>query len=470
MNPKSNTKGLAIFATALLPYTAALLWATPAHAASAFEVEFSGEMLHTIRVDAEKGSGLECVYVAYDTKGMGISYRASSADAKVVWRRFSNLGGGYAEDIEDVVYESDGVSRLSSLQGDMGYIVEEDGRQYCFWVVEYLPHRFTLESVAPSAEPDCSASVLQVEGHGAPIYYYSVTGRQCTLSRDITVSYDTQEWNDSDKIYEKYAAQKTLPFISGNVYISPAAYTHTSFRLSGDRFLREWRWEVAEESAVVAPVAVACHTEAVQEGMESGSEGEDASPSSAGSNIIGAGKGEGLGGSAPAHITFTAYVTDGVLHDEWQMSRDQSFETVEYRFNERVLDYTFNEEGTFYLRYVGSNADGTCETYSDTYTVSIGASALLCPNAFSPDGDGVNDIWKVAYRSLISFSCQIFSRQGQEVCSFSDPSAGWDGTISGKSAPSGVYYYVIQAVGADGKKYNLSGDINILKKNVKTTK
>ena len=37
-----------------------------------------------------------------------------------------------------------------------------------------------------------------------------------------------------------------------------------------------------------------------------------------------------------------------------------------------------------------------------------------------------------------------------------------DGKIGGKFVPSGVYYYVIKARGADGKKYNLSGDINII--------
>ena len=43
-----------------------------------------------------------------------------------------------------------------------------------------------------------------------------------------------------------------------------------------------------------------------------------------------------------------------------------------------------------------------------------------------------------------------------------DPSQGWDGRYGGKLVKSGVFFYVIQAEGADGKKYKLSGDINVL--------
>ena len=68
----------------------------------------------------------------------------------------------------------------------------------------------------------------------------------------------------------------------------------------------------------------------------------------------------------------------------------------------------------------------------------------------------------MSYKSIVSFECHIFNRWGNEIISFSDPAQGWDGKKGGKLVPSGVYYYVIKAVGSDGKKYNLSGDINII--------
>lgn len=96
--------------------------------------------------------------------------------------------------------------------------------------------------------------------------------------------------------------------------------------------------------------------------------------------------------------------------------------------------------------------------------MQIGASELKCPNAFSPGAsEGVNDLWKVSYRSLTEFECWIFNRYGTQLFHFSDPEDGWDGKYRGKLVPPGVYFYVIEARGADGKQYRKAGDINILR-------
>ena len=88
---------------------------------------------------------------------------------------------------------------------------------------------------------------------------------------------------------------------------------------------------------------------------------------------------------------------------------------------------------------------------------------MECPNAFSPQASvGINDEWKVSYRSIVEFNCWIFNRWGAEVCHLTDPSQGWDGKYKGKYVKPGTYFYVIEARGSDGVEYNLKGDINIL--------
>lgn len=170
-----------------------------------------------------------------------------------------------------------------------------------------------------------------------------------------------------------------------------------------------------------------------------------------------------LGGSAPCEIIFEATVGDDVVFAEWQISETPGFDYVIHREQDLTFDYIFTAEGVYYVRFVCSDESGDSEWVGNPYIVTIGTSVLKCPNAFSPgNADGVNDEWKVSYKSIISFDCVIFNRYGVEMARLSDPSQGWDGRYKGKLVPAGVYYYVIAAVGADGKRYELSGDINII--------
>lgn len=450
----------------------------------AAELLFTGNSLTPIEIVPERSTGLDKIYVLYSTEGVDFVYK-TTVPTRVKIYKYSNLGGAYAEEVTGVEYGATQVT-LHNIAGDCGYIIEDGDTRYYYWIVDYLPHRFDIKSIDLSPDSECDATILKVEGNGAPIHYYSISGVQRILSRDINVKYDTQEWSDTDKNFNTVSKTDVLESMGTQIRIMPPAYCSTSFEISGDRFLKYWSWEIESESTVFTPNAVDVRTEALQEDESSSStshpdipelpeldgadEVEDGEPvDEVGSNIITNGDDTGLGGSAPAQIQFFAYVTEGVLHHEWQMSNDPEFSTIDYRFNEQNLDYTFYDEGTYYLRYVGSNSDGSCESIGNTYTVTIGASELLCPNIFTPDGDGINDEWKVAYRSLLDFKCWIFDRYGAQIFQFDDPSKGWDGKYHGKLVKPGVYFYVIQATGADGKKYKKSGDINILRRKIDGT-
>lgn len=414
------------------------------------KASISGSDLKVIEITPEATTGLNNIMVAYSTEGCSLKFNTSDGYTAKVYR-FSSLGGAYAEEITNIERETSSVEFTLSKE-DMGYILEEGSSRYYCWVVNYANHKMILEEFFPSADQDCSYSVLNILGSAGPINYYTINGQPRVLSREIHLDYTTEVFDADRKYYEPTEEKKIYESLGTVVSVTPPAYCSTYFTLSGDRFLREWGKEImAETPYEVTPVAVDCYTEAIQE------ETSDDQPS----NVMGGGS-SGLGGSAPAEITFYAYTTSGVLHYEWQMSRSQDFDNPEYRFYQQDLDYTFTEEGTYFLRFIGSNADGTCESIGDTYTVTIGASALECPNAFSPNDDGVNDIWKVSYRSLIDFHCEIFNRNGQRIYGFDNPADGWDGTWNGKKVKSGVYYYVITATGADGQKYKKSGDINII--------
>lgn len=432
---------------------AATLSLLPAIYCHGAELEFRGNSLRVLSETPERNTGLDKIYIAYDMTGVSAVYHAADA-AGVKCYRYSNLGGAYAEEVQVEKEGNDIV--IPSTEGDMGYIVEEGDTRYYFWIVNYLPHRFSATSLSEGEGSDCMSTRLRFEGEASPIYYYTINGQQRVLSREIHLEYETQEWDETQSAFVNTHVSKIYESLGENVAVTPPPYCATYFTLTGDKFLTAWNWTQTVESSTVQPQAVAVETKAEQDTADMGDDYQ--------SNQIKNNDAGGLGGSAPADIHFYAFATEGVLHHEWQMSRDADFEEVEYRFNQQNLDYTFTEEGTFYLRYIGSNADGTCDATGETYTVAIGASELKCPNAFSPNDDGVNDEWKVAYRSILEFECWIYDRQGHEMAHLTSPDQGWDGKRGGKTVPPGVYFYVIRAKGSDGTDYKLSGDINIIRR------
>jgi len=68
----------------------------------------------------------------------------------------------------------------------------------------------------------------------------------------------------------------------------------------------------------------------------------------------------------------------------------------------------------------------------------------LAPNAFSPNGDGINDFWVIKYLEYYpDATVQIFNRYGQPVYLSNGYAQPWDGKIKGADLPVGTYYYII---------------------------
>jgi gliding motility-associated-like protein len=111
-------------------------------------------------------------------------------------------------------------------------------------------------------------------------------------------------------------------------------------------------------------------------------------------------------------------------------------------------------------------------TYTLTATSSEGCSATdavtikvlkspVVPNAFSPNGDGINDTWMIPnLNSYPAASVDVFNRYGQAVFHSKGYGKPWDGTVNGAALPTGTYYYLINP--GNGKK-EISGSISIIR-------
>lgn len=420
--------------------------------AGAVTVGFTGQSRRVLEVQPEKNTGLDKIYVAYNAAELK-EMRLEGVSDDLSVSHYSTLGGGYAEPVAFTLQGNTAI--IDYPAGNEGYIITENGRNTCIWLVDYSTQSFSLSSVSADMPQTCDNTLISVVGSGEAIHYYTIDGRRAVLSREIEVLYDTSTWDDDNAEFVRQESVKILEYLTDPITLLTPLYCSTEVTVTGDRFLKEWGMQVSATSPLITPNGIDARTTAVQTNLPEESEVP--------SNIINGGNSqESLGGSAPADIKFSAYVTEGVIHDEWQMSSDPEFQNVDYRWNEREVEYSFQEEGVFYIRYVGSNSDGTCEVYGDVYTVSIGASELRIPNAFTPNDDGVNDVWKVGYSSLLDFKCWIFDRYGNQLYYFDDPDGGWDGKYKGKVVKPGVYFYVLEAKGSDGKKYKKGGDINII--------
>ena len=173
-------------------------------------------------------------------------------------------------------------------------------------------------------------------------------------------------------------------------------------------------------------------------------------------------------GSAPLEFLFSANMTnedDSSLRFEWNFSDRADFATSFLtRFDEET-SYTFDKAGSYYIRLQVTYMDNETSDVSETFVVQVTESELKVPNAFSPNDDGINDVFHVAYKSLVKFEATVFNRWGRKLYhwNLANIDQGWDGTAHGKQVPDGVYYIVVKAVGADGVVYNHKGDINILR-------
>jgi gliding motility-associated-like protein len=112
------------------------------------------------------------------------------------------------------------------------------------------------------------------------------------------------------------------------------------------------------------------------------------------------------------------------------------------------------------VRLIASN-DFCLDTAFVNITVS--ESAIYAPNVFTPNGDGKNDEFRVAFKSIIQFECWIYNRWGRKMYSWTNPLKGWDGTYNGKKMPEGPYFYVIRAVGSDKVVHKLKGSVSLLR-------
>ena len=126
--------------------------------------------------------------------------------------------------------------------------------------------------------------------------------------------------------------------------------------------------------------------------------------------------------------------------------------------------YQFQLPGTFTIALTITNEETGCASTDSSQTITVSDAALEFPNAFTPNGDGVNDVFLPSFRSLKNYELTIYNRWGKRIFTSTDPAEGWDGTENSKKAAAGTYYFVAKAEGYEkGVSFRRKGSVTLLR-------
>ncbi len=126
--------------------------------------------------------------------------------------------------------------------------------------------------------------------------------------------------------------------------------------------------------------------------------------------------------------------------------------------------YTYEEDGRYMVVQTVTNAIGC--TSRDSMIVTIGFNEILppkLPNAFSPNGDGKNDVFFVRGGPFEEMHLVIYNSWGEMIFESNDPQFGWDGTYKGQPEMNGVYTYTVRAKTITGEEHVRPGKVTLIR-------
>lgn len=158
----------------------------------------------------------------------------------------------------------------------------------------------------------------------------------------------------------------------------------------------------------------------------------------------------------PNQIDLTNFST-GATNYTWNFSETPTTSTL------TNLSHPYSTSGAYTVSLIALNTNGCSDTSSYSFYLSD-SSGITLPNIFTPNGDGINDIFKPIARGISTIKVNVYSRFGNLVYGWDTVNGFWDGyTSSGILCEPGTYFYVIEATGFDGKSYKLKSYLTLFR-------
>jgi gliding motility-associated-like protein len=113
--------------------------------------------------------------------------------------------------------------------------------------------------------------------------------------------------------------------------------------------------------------------------------------------------------------------------------------------------------GAYGWYFVSITNQYDCTTADSVVVSQYCPSSLWVPNSFTPNGDGVNDVFMAVGNNIVELEMLIFDRWGNQLFQSDDPSIGWDGTYQGTLVQDDVYVWRIRYRLLDEEDYSVEG-------------
>jgi gliding motility-associated-like protein len=141
---------------------------------------------------------------------------------------------------------------------------------------------------------------------------------------------------------------------------------------------------------------------------------------------------------------------------DWYWDFGNGFNTGQQNPNHR-----YNAGGEYNIVLLIEDDNGCVDTAEQTLIVKDELLALT-PNAFTPNGDGLNDVFQFRGKGMNKISLSIYNRWGEKLYA-NDDFVSWDGTIQGKKLPEGTYIFTATIISSTGQKHFKKGTLHLLR-------